>query len=115
MVLRYASVSSRCAVWLLSSKTRSSDPGMPRCMVSAHGGAISSYRPTVIRVPTLITVGRYDEIAPPCAETMQRGIPGSELRVFEESSHTAHLEETDAYLSTIREFLRHVEAGATAH
>jgi proline-specific peptidase len=66
-----------------------------------------------ITVPTLITVGRYDEIAPPCAETMQRGILGSELRVFEESSHTAHLEEPEAYLATVREFMRRVETGAT--
>jgi len=64
-----------------------------------------------IMVPTLITVGRYDEIAPPCAETLQHGIQGSELHLFEESSHTAHLEETEAYLGVVRSFLRRVERG----
>jgi len=63
-----------------------------------------------IDVPTLITVGRYDEVAPSCAETLHRGIGGSELHVFEESSHMAHLEETDRYLQVLRDFLRRVES-----
>jgi proline-specific peptidase len=63
-----------------------------------------------IAVPTLITVGRYDEITPACAETMHRGIAHSQMRVFEQSSHTAHLEETETYLQVVREFLAHVPA-----
>jgi len=63
-----------------------------------------------IAVPTLITVGRYDEITPACAETMHRGIAHSQRRVFEQSSHTAHLEETETYLQVVREFLAHVPA-----
>ena len=62
-----------------------------------------------IATPTLVTVGRYDEITPTCAETLRRGIPDAELRVFEESSHTAHLEETGAYVEVVREFLRRVD------
>jgi proline-specific peptidase len=58
-----------------------------------------------IDVPTLITVGRYDEIPPSCAETMRAGIPGSRVVVFEQSSHVAHLEEPEAYAATVREFL----------
>lgn len=61
--------------------------------------------------PTLITVGRHDEITPACAETIHRGIPDSRVRVFEESSHTAHLEETEAYLETVAEFLARTETG----
>ena len=64
-----------------------------------------------IRAPTLVTVGRYDEITPACAATIQRGIQGSELRLFEESSHTAHLEETDEYLRVVGDFLSRVENG----
>ena len=41
------------------------------------------------------------------------GIAGSELRLFEQSSHTSHLEETEAYLATVRAFLRRVEAPLT--
>ncbi len=62
-----------------------------------------------ISVPTLITVGRYDEVTPSCAETMHKGIPGSNRVLFENSSHSAHLEEPKAYLDTVRRFLRGVD------
>jgi proline-specific peptidase len=64
-----------------------------------------------IDASTLVTVGRHDEITPACAETIHRGIPGSEIRVFEESAHVAHLEETEAYLQTVADFLSRAEAG----
>jgi proline-specific peptidase len=62
-----------------------------------------------ITLPTLITVGRYDEITPTCAETLRRGIPQAELRLFPDSSHTAHLEETESYLRAVQEFLARAE------
>jgi proline-specific peptidase len=58
-----------------------------------------------IRIPTLITVGRYDELTPACAETLKGGIPDSRLVVFEDSSHLAHVEEESLYLQVLREFL----------
>jgi proline iminopeptidase len=58
-----------------------------------------------IGVPTLITVGRHDEIPPSCAETMRAGIPDARVVVFEHSGHVSHLEEPDAYLAAVREFL----------
>jgi proline-specific peptidase len=63
-----------------------------------------------IAVPTLITVGRYDEVDPACAATLHRGIRGSRLELFEESSHSAHLEEPERYLAVLRDFLDGVEA-----
>jgi proline-specific peptidase len=65
-----------------------------------------------IRARTLITVGKYDELSPTCAETLRQGIPGSRTALFEHSSHTAHLEETDAYLAVVRAFLADVDVGA---
>jgi proline iminopeptidase len=62
-------------------------------------------------VPPLITVGRYDEMTPTCAETMHRRIPHVQMRVFERSSHTAHLEETETSLQVVADFLRRVETG----
>ena len=62
-----------------------------------------------IAVPTLITCGRYDELGPACAETLHRDIPNSELHIFEQSAHTAHLEETERYLQVVRGFLGPVE------
>ncbi|HET7093162.1 MAG TPA: proline iminopeptidase-family hydrolase [Thermomicrobiales bacterium] len=69
-----------------------------------------SHRLGEISVPTLITVGRYDEVDPACAATLHRGIRGSRLEVFEESSHSAHLEEPERYLTVLRDFLAGVDA-----
>ena len=63
-----------------------------------------------IDVPTLITVGEFDEIAPSCAETMHQGIPGSRLELFLGASHSAHLEQPEAYWAVLRSFLLGVEA-----
>jgi len=62
-----------------------------------------------ITVPTLITVGRYDELTPACAETLHRGIPNSRMVIFEESAHLAHLEEADRYLQVVADFMENTE------
>jgi proline-specific peptidase len=58
-----------------------------------------------ISVPTLITVGRYDELTTTCAETLRQGIPNSRTVIFEESAHLAHLEEPDRYRQVVAEFM----------
>ncbi len=63
-----------------------------------------------IQVPTLVTSGRYDEATPAIAETVHRGIPGSEQVLFEQSSHMAHAEEAEAYRGVLDDFLSRVEA-----
>ncbi|OGJ93749.1 MAG: hypothetical protein A2487_09330 [Candidatus Raymondbacteria bacterium RifOxyC12_full_50_8] len=63
-----------------------------------------------ISVPTMITVGRYDEVTPACAETLHQGIPHSQMAVFEQSSHVAHLEEPEKYLRVVGDFLDAVDA-----
>lgn len=63
-----------------------------------------------IRVPTLILSGRYDEATPAIAETVHRGIPGSEWVLFEESAHLPHIEETERYMQVLDKFLSQVEA-----
>jgi proline-specific peptidase len=63
-----------------------------------------------ITVPTLITVGRYDEITPTCATTLQRGMPNAELHIFEQSAHMPHLEEPERYFQTLRSAFRRAEA-----
>ncbi|MBY0524412.1 MAG: proline iminopeptidase-family hydrolase [Gemmataceae bacterium] len=62
-----------------------------------------------IHVPTLVLSGRYDEATPLVAETVHRGIPGSEWVLFEQSSHSTHLEETERYLEVVERFLCKVE------
>jgi proline iminopeptidase len=58
-----------------------------------------------ITVPTLITVGRYDEITPTCAETIHQGVRNSRVVQFENSAHLAHLEEGDLFAEVVEEFL----------
>jgi proline iminopeptidase len=62
-----------------------------------------------ITVPTLITCGRYDELGPACAETLHQGIPNSEVHIFEQSAHMAHLEEMALYHQVLQEFFSRVD------
>ena len=62
-----------------------------------------------ISCPTLLTVGRHDEMWPSHMADMRDAIAGSELVIFEESSHMAFQEEREAYIATVRQFLRRVE------
>jgi proline-specific peptidase len=68
-----------------------------------------------IVVPTLVTSGRFDEATPAIAETVHRGIAGSEWVVFEQSSHCAHAEEADRYGQVLDEFLSRVERSREGH
>jgi proline-specific peptidase len=63
-----------------------------------------------IDVPTLVTSGRYDECTPALAEEAQRGIPGAERVLFEESSHSAYVEEPERFRAVVRDFLDRAEA-----
>jgi len=65
-----------------------------------------------IRVPTLVTCGRHDEITPACSETIVDGIAGARLVVFEDSAHCAHLEEGERYAAVVEEFLGGVDAAS---
>ena len=58
-----------------------------------------------IHIPTLITVGRYDEVTPRVAESIHRGITGSKLVRFEKSAHLAMWEERSHYIEVLRNFL----------
>jgi L-proline amide hydrolase len=58
-----------------------------------------------INAPTLVTSGRYDEATPLIAETVQKGIPGAQWVLFDESSHMAHVEEADRYRQVLTEFI----------
>jgi len=63
-----------------------------------------------IHVPTLVTVGRYDEVTPRVAESIHRGIKGSKLVRFEKSAHLAMWEERAHYIEVLRDFLDHVRS-----
>ncbi|MCI4371724.1 MAG: proline iminopeptidase-family hydrolase, partial [Thermoplasmata archaeon] len=61
-----------------------------------------------IRLPTLVTVGRYDEVTPRVAESIHRGIRGSKLVRFEKSAHLPMWEERSRYIELVRDFLDRV-------
>ncbi|HUN06733.1 MAG TPA: proline iminopeptidase-family hydrolase [Aggregatilineales bacterium] len=58
-----------------------------------------------IHAPTLVTSGKYDEATPLIATTVQNGIPGASWVLFENSSHMAHVEETERYIQVLSAFL----------
>jgi pimeloyl-ACP methyl ester carboxylesterase len=54
----------------------------------------------------LITCGRFDEVGPNCAATLEAGIPDSRSVVFEQSAHVAHIEERELYMQIVGDFLQ---------
>ena len=65
-------------------------------------------RPELSRItaPTLILAGRHDWICPPVfSQEIHRLIPGSQLRIFENSSHSIRVDEPAALNAAIRGFV----------
>ena len=58
-----------------------------------------------IRAPTLILVGRYDELPVELSEEMHKRIPQSTLVILENSSHFGMFEEEQKYLDAVYGFL----------
>lgn len=58
-----------------------------------------------IDIPALILSGRHDESTPAINEVLHQGIRNSEWAIFEKSSHTPHLEETERYIQVVSDFL----------
>lgn len=76
----------------------------------APGGWLEHYdlRPELknITAPTLIIAGRHDWIcAPEFSEEMHRLIPGSDLRIFEDSAHSVRSDEPEALMDAIGGFV----------
>ena len=62
-----------------------------------------------IDVPALVIRGRHDMCTEPIAAELVRGISGAQVEVFDQSSHTPVLEESDRYLEVVGEFIRAAE------
>ncbi|HKN07334.1 MAG TPA: proline iminopeptidase-family hydrolase [Thermoplasmata archaeon] len=63
-------------------------------------------RLSTIRVPTLVTGGRYDEVTPNVARQIRDHIPGARQVTFEQSSHVPFWEERPAFMDEVAGFLR---------
>ena len=58
-----------------------------------------------IIVPVLLISGRFDEATPLCVQPFADHIPDVRWHVFEHSSHMPHVEEKEACLAAVAEFL----------
>jgi proline iminopeptidase len=67
-----------------------------------------------IRVPTLVIAGRDDFIFPPEHQAeLAGGIPGARLVIIDGAGHNPQMEQLDAVLEAVREFVRPEVAVAT--
>jgi len=62
-----------------------------------------------IRVPTLVTGGRYDEVSPKVARSIHRGIRRSKLVIFPDSSHLPMWEEREKFMAVVCKFLDRIK------
>ena len=91
--------------------------GRPRrsCAGGAQSGVRAGWVPAELRsapgvgaitAPTLVLAGRHDWICPPeFSEEIDRLIPGSDLRMFEHSSHSIRGDEPEQLIEAIAGFV----------
>jgi proline iminopeptidase len=82
-------------------------PDVLRAAASADYGSIDVLdRLGDVTHPVLVLAGRHDRTCSvEAAEAIAHGIPDAELVVFENSAHMMFIEEQDAYLQAVRDFL----------
>lgn len=74
--------------------------------VQEYGGIEVEDRLGRVSQPTLVLAGRHDRACSvAAAEAMANGIPNARLVVFENSGHMTFVEENEAYLAAVRDFL----------
>jgi L-proline amide hydrolase len=66
-----------------------------------------------IAVPTLLISGRHDEATPAVVQPFADRVPDVRWRIFEESSHLPHIEETEAFLAEVQLFFETVDSIST--
>jgi len=62
-----------------------------------------------LRMPMLITGGRFDEARPETLSYVVSQLSHAELITYEQSAHVAFLEEKEKYLSDLRQFIQRTE------
>jgi proline iminopeptidase len=65
-----------------------------------------------IKVPTLYTVGEYDEANPETIKRFAAKTPGAKVEVIPDAAHVVTWDNPEATLRVVREFLRSVDAAA---
>lgn len=88
----------------------------PEASARSIFGCLPSYdvqaRLSSIDVDALVLTGRHDWMTPPAqgGERLARGLPVSELVIFEESGHYPFIEENETFLGVVRQWLEEREA-----
>jgi proline-specific peptidase len=82
-------------------------PDVLRAAATEDYGAIAvEDRLADVAHPVLVLAGRHDRTCSvPAAEAMAAGLPDAELMVFEHSGHMTFVEENEAYLDAVSDFL----------
>ncbi len=62
-----------------------------------------------ISTPTLLVSGRHDEATPRIVGQIHDRIPNAAWVMFEDSSHMPHVEEPEAFLGAVEEFLQTID------
>ena len=88
-------------------------PDALRAAATEDYGAIAvEERLAEVAHPVLVLAGRHDRTCPvAAAEAMAEGLPDAELVIFDHSGHMAFVEESDAYVGAVRDFLERRAAG----
>ena len=88
-------------------------PDVLRAAATEDYGAIAvEDRLADVTHPVLVLAGRHDRTCPvAAAEAMADALPDAELVVFEHSGHMTFVEENDAYVTALRDFLDRRAAG----
>lgn len=73
---------------------------------NGYGGLDAEGRLGAVSQPLLALAGRHDRTCPPeAAEAIAAGVQDGRCHVFERSGHMTYVEERDAYLNVVGEFL----------
>ena len=82
-------------------------PDVLRAAANEDYGAIDvEDRLSAVSHPVLVLAGRHDRTCPLAgARAIAEGVPGAELVEFEDSAHMMFIEERDAYIGAVRDFL----------
>lgn len=62
-----------------------------------------------VKIPVLLLCGRFDEATPETVGSYKSFFPNAQMKIFEQSSHTAYLEERKNYIETVNKFLKRLE------
>src|SRR5262249_31415172 len=68
-----------------------------------------------LSVPVLYTCGEFDEAVPRTVASFAASTPGAEMRIFPNTAHCTALDDSAAYVATLRDFFDRADARGGRH